>query len=262
MMLTSLMLLTSLGRDLKLCLVIPFDGSYPQVQLGALQAVEDINSGSVSLVQNLSIDSGTTQLDIADFITDLNVVVEVVVQGSVLETYDRAENCTNNGAQAIIGPAYSSRAKVLSQYLNRRRHLPLVSFTATSPALSDADTFPYFTRTVAADDAVAFAAIDFVVEVGWEKVAFLFSEDIFGQGLHTACREYKNVHAPDLSWLSVPFSADPEQAAKIETSLRVIRDSDTLVVFFGGTSNTLPVIIETAVKLGIIGKSSGYTWVG
>jgi ABC-type branched-subunit amino acid transport system substrate-binding protein len=244
------------SHNLKLCLVIPFDNSYRQVQMGALQAVDDVNNRATGLVRNFSI--GGSDRDIIDAISDLNIEVEVTEQSTVLETYDRVENCMNNGAHAVIGPAYSSRSKVLSQYLSRKRHVPLVSFSATSPALSDNRTFPYFTRTVTADDAVAFAAINFVLQAGFVKVAFLYGEDIFGQGLHTACRQYKNQHASYLGWLSVPFPADPTKTIEIESSLQQIKDSDSLIVFFAGVSNTLPIVIEKAAELGIIGKESGY----
>lgn len=257
----SLLAAASAERAFKLCLVIPYDDSYKHVELGALQAVEDINNRSTKLVRR-------TGEAIAASIADLTVSIEVVEQDtgkgqdSVLDTYDRAENCTNNGAHAIIGPAYSSRAKVLSQYLARRRHLPLVSFSATSPALSDSSKYPYFTRTVTADDAVAFAAIDFVVQMGWERVAFLYGEDIFGSGLHTACRNYKDMHASGLGWLSVPFPADVTEESKIEAALETIQRENFLVVFYAGVSTALPFIIRKAVELNIIGKNSGYTWVG
>jgi ABC-type branched-subunit amino acid transport system substrate-binding protein len=263
-----LLLALASAKQLKLCLILPFNDAYKQVQLGALQAVDDITNGDIDLVGRFKMYS--TEFNITSAIYGLDVVLEVVEQTSVLGTYDSASVCMNNGGHAVIGPAYSSRSKIVSQYLSRNLHKPLISFSATSPALSDSATYPYFSRTVTPDDSVAFAAIDFVQKSGWSKVAFLYSDDLFGQGLHNACRDYAKDNAakfgPEgLGWISVPIPPDPRlqsEVAQIETAIATIRDSDSLVVFFGGVSAVLPIVIEKALKLGIIGNTSGYTWLG
>jgi ABC-type branched-subunit amino acid transport system substrate-binding protein len=264
----ALLIALSSAKQLKLCLILPFNDAYKQVQLGALQAVDDINNVDSGLVGQFKMNE--TESSITSAISDLNIVLDVVEQTSVLGTYDSASVCMNNGAHAVIGPAYSSRSQIVSQYLSRSLHKPLISFSATSPTLSDGATYPYFSRTVTPDDAVAFAAIDFVKQAGWSKVAFLYSEDIYGQGLHAACRNYAEVHSTDfgpdgLGWLSVPFPAELPTTggpSRIETAITTIRDSDSLVIFFAGVSATTSVIIEKAIEHGIIGNTSGYTWLG
>jgi ABC-type branched-subunit amino acid transport system substrate-binding protein len=132
-------------KQLKLCLILPFGSEYQQVELGALQAVDDIINADSGLVGRFKMNE--TEFNITSAISELKVVLEVVEQTSVLGTHDSASACMNDGGHAVIGPAYSSHAKIVSQYLSRNLHKPLISFSATSPALSDGETYPYFSRT-------------------------------------------------------------------------------------------------------------------
>ena len=105
-------------------------------------------------------------------------------------------------------------------------------------------------------------AIEFVMKMGWTKVVFLFSRDAFGHGLHTACQQYKDKHAPGLGWLSVPMPDDTTKVEEIKTALLAIKSSDTLIVFCAVLSGLLPVVLTEAAKIGVIGKASGYNWIG
>jgi hypothetical protein len=123
---------------------------------------------------------------------------------------------------------------------------------------------------VTPDDSVAFAAIDFVKQSGWSKIAFLYSDELYGKGLHDACRDYAKDAATEfgpkgLGWLSVPIPPDPilqSEVTQVETAITTIRESDRLVVFFAGLGTVLPIVLEKALKHGMIGNTSGYTWIG
>ena len=49
-----------------------------------------------------------------------------------------------------MGPTSSDDSKLLAKFAETR-HLPYISYTASAPELSDAETYPNFMRTVAQD---------------------------------------------------------------------------------------------------------------
>ena len=182
---------------LNLCLILPFESlAYSQREVTGLLAAKHINTRNYSFVAN------NTQASLIE-LPQLEVVVHPVHQGGTDVTFQRATDCINNGADAIIGPAYSSRTAPVSKYLLSQRFLPAVTsrfflwfvevtlhtyyllsqvgFSATSPDLSDPVQFPFFARTVPPDDEVSKAALVFVMRAGWKRVAFLYSNDSFGR---------------------------------------------------------------------------------
>ena len=125
-LLLALVVATASARTLKLCYVIPFGGSYQQVVLGGMLAAEHINSDNYTFISSNALLGSQT-------LRDLEVKLHMIAQGTKTETYDAVEECLNAGGIGLIGPAYSSRSVVLSQYLLRQRHIPAISFSATSP---------------------------------------------------------------------------------------------------------------------------------
>ena len=153
-------------------------------------------------------------------------------QGNIKQAFTSARECINNGANAIIGPAYSSRTEHISPYLLGQRFVPAISYSATSPTLSDADAYPFFTRVVPPDDGVSVAAMQFVKAAGWKRIAVLYSDDSYGQGLHAACHTAaKNEFKEDeLDWVSVSFNhLDMEDALLLIIIMVMQEDLDFLL---------------------------------
>lgn len=84
------------------------------------------------------------------------------------------------GAKAVVGAASSgptgNAALVFKQY-----SVPQISYSATSPSLSDFVTYPYFFRTVASDALQALAMVDFIQEYNWTQVATLAGSDTYSE---------------------------------------------------------------------------------
>ena len=59
--------------------------------------------------------------------------------------------------------------------------VPQISYTSTSPLLSDKECYPYFLRTVPPDTAQAQAMVDIVREFGWSIVTTVHSNDAYGE---------------------------------------------------------------------------------
>ena len=58
--------------------------------------------------------------------------------------------------------------------------VPVVSYTATSDELSNAERFPYFLRTVPPDKFQVGAIVDILLHFNWKYVALFYSIDTYG----------------------------------------------------------------------------------
>jgi ABC-type branched-subunit amino acid transport system substrate-binding protein len=87
---------------------------------------------------------------------------------------------SGSGVDAIIGAACSSASIAAADFL-KLDHIPLVSPSSTSAALSDGVAYPYFARTAPSDAWQSFALADLVEHLlGVQRVATVNSEDSYG----------------------------------------------------------------------------------
>jgi ABC-type branched-subunit amino acid transport system substrate-binding protein len=247
-------ILSMMPTELKLCVMYPFNNSTVWLRTAAELAVEHINSGNTTFVPG------------ATLAKPVYVDVLFYDQGSAsgsgnMQVFDSALDCVSKGGQAIIGPSFSSRCEILSQYVLRTHHVPAISFSATSSSLSDDEAYPFFSRTIVPDDAITFAATEFILSAKWTQVAVLYSDEAFGQGLYEAF--LREPRASELStMLGCPF--DPEEVAdgdftSLDAAFKAILSSGIGVVIFAGVAD-LPAVLTRAQQRGLIGE--GWTWLG
>jgi ABC-type branched-subunit amino acid transport system substrate-binding protein len=188
-------------------------------------------------------------------------------QGNVpMDAFDRAQDCVNNGGIGIVGPSYSSRSTVISQFFLRNQYVPACSFSATAPTLSDNESYPFFTRTIPPDDKIVFAIPALAERIGWSnKIAVLHTNDAFGQGVYDALRELKTSgHFPDnLDLVGGLYSAQDitdGEGAMLDLALQDIFVSGARAIVWAGTTNTLVEVLQRANRTGLVGPK--HTWIG
>ena len=87
----------------------------------------------------------------------------------------------NENVHAIMGPLLSEQARFIIQ-LGHKLHVPIVSFSATSPSLPPIQS-KYFIRT-ALDDRSQVQAIAAIVEAsGWHEIIPIYEDTEYGNGL-------------------------------------------------------------------------------
>ncbi|XP_056174684.1 glutamate receptor 2.1-like isoform X2 [Syzygium oleosum] len=87
----------------------------------------------------------------------------------------------NKQVQAIIGPEGSVQADFIID-LGNKSHVPIISFSATSPSLSSIRS-PYFIRA-AQNDSSQVNAISAVVQAfGWKESVLIYVDNQFGEGI-------------------------------------------------------------------------------
>ncbi|KAF3796308.1 Glutamate receptor 2-7 [Nymphaea thermarum] len=107
--------------------------------------------------------------------------------------------------QAILGPLRSGEADFVAN-IGEKIHVPVISFTATSPSLSLAKQ-PYFIRAAQNDVAQIGAIVSIVKLYGWREIVTIYEDNDFGSGM-------------------IPFLADALQQIDVKVASRSVLPTD------------------------------------
>ncbi|WJZ85467.1 hypothetical protein VitviT2T_005002 [Vitis vinifera] len=93
-----------------------------------------------------------------------------------------ADLLRNEEVQAIIGLASSMQANFVID-LGHKAHVPIISFSATSPSLSSLQS-QYFVRAILKYDSVQVPTIRAIVQAfGWRQVVLIYLDNEYGNGV-------------------------------------------------------------------------------
>ncbi|XP_057459127.1 glutamate receptor 2.1-like [Lotus japonicus] len=87
----------------------------------------------------------------------------------------------NEQVQAILGPVTTMEANFMI-HLGDKAHVPIITFSATSPSLSMLKS-PYFFQIAHNDLAQVNAITSMVQAFGWKQVVPIYVDNSFGEGL-------------------------------------------------------------------------------
>ncbi|XP_072981956.1 glutamate receptor 2.7-like [Typha latifolia] len=100
----------------------------------------------------------------------------------IIEAASAAVDLLGNAqVQAVIGPHTSPETEFVAHLCNQSQ-VPLVSFSATSPALSPAHT-PFFVRATLNDSSQASPIAALVQSFGWRNVVPIYENSNYGAGI-------------------------------------------------------------------------------
>jgi len=199
-----------------------------------------------------------------DLLPDTNI--SIVFQDSkrdagvaFFEAFDHTTLAFNGlGVHAVIGAA-SSGPSANAQLVCAEGKIPQISYSASSPALSNDVEYPYFARTVASDDFQANVIVDLVYEYfDWNTVATIAGTDLYST---TGIETFQS--SAVVSGLEVLGSKSYTTQSKelFQPDLIEIKDSGVrIIVMFAQAADGLEVI-EQAEKLDMFGMDSGFVWI-
>ena len=131
----------------------------------------------------------TLGYDIRDTCTSENIAldesVDLVFSSGRLELESCIDSESNNVSTkppvvAVIGAIVSSVSIPVASFF-RVFNMPQISFSSTSPLLSNRDRYTYFYRTVPPDNQQAQAMIDLILHFGWHHVSTIYSNNLYGR---------------------------------------------------------------------------------
>ncbi|KAK2630924.1 hypothetical protein EUGRSUZ_L03706, partial [Eucalyptus grandis] len=161
----------------------------------------------------------------------------------------------NKQVQAIIGPQSSVQADFVID-LGNKSHVPIISFSATSPSLSSLRS-PYFIRA-AQNDSSQVNAISAVVQAfGWREAVLIYVDNEFGEGIIPSLMgalEELSTRVPYRSL--IPPSATDDQIGQELYKLMTMQTRVFIVHMLPPLGSRL---LAKAKELGMMSK--GYVWI-
>lgn len=163
------------GKDGQCSVVNPFLGM--EVLEALLFSIDQINANK-SFLPNVTL--GVKAYDTcASKTAALDRAVKEFVLGRTWNSSTEPCNHHAHPVIGVIGPGYSFEAVHVTPFLELFE-IPLISFSATSPQLSDKSKFEYFSRTIPPDTYQMKAIIDLLVFYNWTYVSLLYTDESYG----------------------------------------------------------------------------------
>ncbi|XP_069072198.1 extracellular calcium-sensing receptor-like [Pleurodeles waltl] len=210
-------------------------------------AIEDINKNP-DLLPNITL---------GFWIHDSCMILQRGLKGSLWMLTGKEEpipnyQCwTNRPLAAIIGDSVSTRSIILAHILSRYRY-PQISYSSTSPLLSDRNQFPSFFRTIPSSESQIAGLVQMVIQFGWTWVGLLVDDSDYGQHGFTLLKE-KLVMAGTCIEFSeyILTSRVDKNALRI---VQVLKTSTTKVVIIFSNDIDLAPVLNELVREDITGK--------
>lgn len=227
---------------------IPTDLSNPSGKLNTLS--KPIFAGAEVAIRD--IDSSD------EILPNFKVIQQDYGYGSLEFEYswskNKLESYKDSFGVALLSSLRSSGAIGLMEILNELDITkPIIGSTNTAVILNDSSTFPYYVRTVLADDYMPTLYMRMCAYFDWEEISILYIDDVWGIGIYeTMLKEAELV--------GVSFK-NKEHLRKIPTtfnetnipveSIQDVIDSGTRVVILAVIDEEVNMIIEKFYDLGM-----------
>ncbi|KAF5950621.1 hypothetical protein HYC85_012614 [Camellia sinensis] len=163
----------------------------------------------------------------------------------------------NNTEQvkAIIGPLTSMQANFLI-HLGEEAHVPIISFSATSPSLSYLRS-PYFFRATLNDSSQVQPITAIIQAFDWKEVVLIYTENEYGEGLIPFLTDTFQENEIRVLYISAihPMASDEEIVAE----LHKLKTMQTRVFIVHMTRSLSTRLFTKANDIGMM--SEGYVWI-
>jgi branched-chain amino acid transport system substrate-binding protein len=160
--------------------------------------------------------------------------VELLVEDDVCKpevATNTATKLVSEGAHVVLGHICSGATKA-ALGIYKDSNVPVMSPSATNPALTQSGDYPNFFRTIASDDAQARLEVDFALDVlKLKKIAVLHDKGDYGKGL----AEFAKAFLEEDSRAEVVFyEGITPGAVDYSAVVQKIKRSNAEAVIFGG----------------------------
>ncbi|CAF3826981.1 unnamed protein product [Rotaria sp. Silwood1] len=193
-----------------------------------------------------------------------NITIEGQFIGwNVGQTGGRAIDAMSSTCQAastsnivgIVGPAYSRESPIIAGF-GERVGIPVISYAATDPDLSDRNAYPAFYRTVPSDNAAATAIVKLFIRFNWSSCIIIYQNDAYGSNGAKILTELfikNNLIVADTLVFDIA-------TLRMQDNLKnfLISSSTRIVVLWAGSVYTT-LIIQNALDSDVLGPH--FTWI-
>jgi len=170
-----------------------------------------------------------------------------------------SESFGGEGADVVVGPA-SSGPSMNAQLVFKTVGIPQMSYSASSPDLSDSSEYPTFFRTSASDAFQSKAVAMFLKkDLGYTNVCIIYSYDSYSsygaQAFEHAAFDL------DIMVHAKPAITENPTIKDTREALNLIKDAPCRVIIAMTQATAGGTITKEAVAQNMMGADSGYLWV-
>jgi hypothetical protein len=186
-----------------------------------------------------------------------SVILETTNEGNglyVLENVCRQITVHRSSIYGIVGPATSNSVRYLAPFA-AHLGLPLISYAATNPELSDTQFYPTFYRMVPSDLILVRAIVELFEFFQWKTCTMIIQKDDYGYGGLRLMTE--NYHTQIHVYEHLTFDVNLEYFyPDLQITLEKSR-SRIILVWADDQASTM--IVKNALQYGLVGGS--YVWI-
>ncbi|CAF1226955.1 unnamed protein product [Rotaria sp. Silwood1] len=155
----------------------------------------------------------------------------------------------------IVGPALSREAHVIAHFA-KAIGIPVISYSATDPDLSDRNIYSTFYRTVPSDNTAALSITKLFMRFNWTSCIIIYQNDAFGSGGEKAIiRAFQNNGL--IVRKSLVFDITTHQI-RGDLKNELISSSTRLVILWV-ESTFISLILQKAIDQDVLGPQ--FTWI-
>lgn len=160
--------------------------------------------------------------------------VELLIEDDVCKpevATNTATKMVSEGAHVVLGHICSGATKA-AMGIYKDSNIPVMSPSATNPALTQSGDYPNFFRTIASDDAQARLEVDFALDVlKLKKIAVLHDKGDYGKGLAEFAKTFLEA---DSRAKVVLYEGVTPGAVDYSAVVQKLKRSKAEAVIFGG----------------------------
>lgn len=155
----------------------------------------------------------------------------------------------------IVGPSLSREATIVAAFADTIG-IPVISYAATAPDLSNRQAYPAFFRTVPSDNAVIVLIAQLFVRFNWTSCVVIHQNDQFGSGGAKAISEIFNDHGLLIRTMIVFDIA----TRRIQGDLKsLLLNSPTRLVLVWVDATHTSLLVQMALDSDVLGPQ--FTWI-
>ncbi|CAF1612015.1 unnamed protein product [Rotaria sp. Silwood1] len=155
----------------------------------------------------------------------------------------------------IVGPELSREAILISPF-SKLLGLPVISYSATDPELSDVTTYPNFYRTAPSDTIAASALVKLFNQFNWTSCVIIYQNDAFGSGAANAMNNAFNASNINVVQLIVYDIVK----RTIDGDLKaILMNSPSRIAILWTESSYTSLILQEALNSNLVGPL--FTWI-
>lgn len=162
---------------------------------------------------------------------------------------------SNSNIFGIVGPTFSREAHVIAN-LGETFGIPVVSYSATDPDLSDRNAYTAFYRTVSSDNAAAESITKLFMRFNWTSAVIICQNDAFGiGGAKAIALAFQNNGLIVSSIIAFDIAQH-----RIRGDLKEeLTNSPTRIVILWTESVYASIILQNALEYDVLGPK--FTWI-